>query len=329
MNVPNAKTAISASFHFLIGMLLLSVSGCATAKKDGMSTQTETPLSSAREMVVISRDNKVFAWDALLDLAQKADIIVLGEQHDDRMAHRFQAEFTAVLATAGPLAVCMEMFERDEQPFVDAYLAGSISQKTLVDVTDSRDWAAPGTWDEFYQPIVDAARAAKLPVIAANAPRRFTRLGRLESFDSLAQFAPTYPDQFVVPGPIEQGAYSDRFKATMSAHSAPPAKREKGAATAMPAMTDTQIEGMFRAQQVWDATMADSVVKAWRVHGKAVLMVGQFHTDHDGGLLLRMKAAAQEAKMLTISLDKAESAALREEDRGRADFVVYRPVLGK
>ena len=41
-----------------------------------------------------------------------------------------------------------------------------------------------------------------------------------------------------------------------------------------------------------------------------------------------MKAAAPEAKYLTISLDKAEATTLAEEDKGRADFVVYRPMIG-
>lgn len=312
-----------------IAVLPLFGQGCTTLKKDAGATTRAEPQIASREMIVIGRNNAVVAWDAMVETARKADIIVLGEQHDDLLAHRFQAELTSALVAASPVAVCLEMFERDEQPFVDAYLAGTLGQKTLVDLTDSRDWATPGRWDSFYQPIVDVAKAGHAPVIAANAPRRFTRLARLEGFEKLAAFAPAYPGQFVVPGPIEESAYAGRFKATMSHHGAPSAK---GASTEMPAMhalTPEQIEGMFRGQQVWDATMADSVVNAWRTHGKAILMVGQFHTDHDGGLLLRMKAAAPGAKMLTISLDKAEAAALREEDKGRVDFVVYRPVPGK
>jgi uncharacterized iron-regulated protein len=277
-------------------------------------------------MLVLAADNTPIAWESVVEQAGAADIVVLAEQHDDLLAHRFQAALTEALAARGPVAVCMEMFERDEQALVDAYLAGGISQRTLVDITESRDWGAKGKWDEFYQPIVDAAKEKESPVIAANAPRRFTRLGRLESFESLATFAEAYPDQFVVPAPIEQSAYYERFKATMSHHSAPPSKVQ---AHTMPTLTEEQFEGIFRAQQVWDATMADSVVKAWRTHGKAMLVVGQFHTDHDGGLLLRMKAAAPEAKILTISLDKAESSTLREEDQGRADLVVYRPASGK
>lgn len=315
----------------ILSLLLFVASGCATSggPHGSLAAGEAAPALRPEQMVVLAADNTPVAWESVVEQAGTADIVVLAEQHDDLLAHRFQAALTEALAARGPVAVCMEMFERDEQALVDAYLAGGISQKTLVDITESRDWGAKGAWDEFYQPIIDTAKGAKSPVIAANAPRRFTRLGRLESFESLATFAEAYPEQFVVPAPIEQPAYYERFKATMSHHSAPPAKSGKAEAHAMPALTEEQFEGMFRAQQVWDATMADSVVRAWRKHGKAMLMVGQFHTDHDGGLLLRLKAAAPEAKILTISLDKAEFTTQREEDQGRADLVVYRPASGK
>jgi len=53
--------------------------------------------------------------------------------------------------------------------------------------------------------------------------------------------------------------------------------------------------------------------------------VGQFHTDFQGGLLLRMKAAAPDLTYLTLSVQKASSRVLRDEDHDRADLVVYRP----
>lgn len=322
--------SIFCKFVALITLPVLAA-GCVTAGgRHGVTgTDPSVPEVEPAEMLVLAADNTPIAWSALEEKAAAADIVVVAEQHDDLLAHRFQAALAVAMAARGPVAVCMEMFERDEQALVDAYLAGNISQKTLVDVTDSRDWGAKGKWDEFYQPIVDAAKEGKSPVIAANAPRRFTRIGRLESFDALSNLAAAYPDAFVVPAPIEQSAYYERFKASMSHHSAPQAKGQRAEMPAMPLLTEEQIEGMFRAQQVWDATMADSVVKAWRTHGKAMLVVGQFHTDHDGGLLLRMKAAAPAAKILTISLDKAESTTLREEDKGRADLVVFRPTMEK
>ncbi len=314
-------------------LTLLLVAGCATTGHHSGTTQAEeeTPSIAPQAMTLVTADNTTITWDALIEQAAAADVIILGEQHDDLLGHQFQTALVTALLEKQPVAVCLEMLERDEQAFVDAYLADTITQETLVDVTDSKDWGAKGKWDHFYQPTVDAAKSAKAPVIAANAPRRFTRLGRFEDFDGLAAFTEDYPNQFVVPTAIEQGDYAERFKDTMRHHSAPPTPaKKKGKKKApemggMPPLTEEKLESFFRAQQVWDATMADSVVKAQATHGKAVLLIGQFHTDHNGGTLLRMKAAAPDLNYLTISLQRDSETTLREEDKDRADVVVFRP----
>lgn len=305
----------------LAGLLALIHLSCATTRDAGARKSPHAPPEPEQLVVFSTDDSSRLTWAQLLERAQVADIIVVGEQHDDAAVHQLQAALVKAMASQGPLAVCMEMFERDEQPLVDAFLAGSLTQETLVDTTDSNDWGGPGQWNAFYQPIVEAARDAGAPVIAANAARRFVRLARHEGFEKLAMFADSYPDQFSVPAPIEQGDYAERFKATMRHHGAP----GKRAAGAPPAMPEETLDAMFRAQQVWDTTMADSTVRAQAGHGKALLLVGQFHTDYDGGLLLRMKMAAPGLKYLTLSVQQDSAAALREEDLGRADVVIYRP----
>lgn len=312
---------------------LLLIGGCATTREQHPNPLLDMPTTQADAMIIVGSDNTAIPWETLVEQAAGADIVVLGEQHDDPFAHRVQAALIEALAAREKVAVCMEMFERDEQPIVDAFLAGTISQESLVEATDSRDWGAEGAWDSFYQPIVDAAKKHGSPVIAANAPRRFVRLARTEAFDGLAAFTPAYPGHFVVPAPIEQTAYAERFKETMRSHAAPQAAAKKRGGkskpSVMPAMTEETLEAMFRAQQVWDATMAEATVRACREHGKALLLVGQFHTDHGGGLLLRMKAAAPELEYLTISIQKATGVALRQEDYDRADYVVFRPVAAE
>lgn len=268
-------------------------------------------------------------WEDLALRASEADVLVLAEQHDDGPGHRLQAALANAILKQSKAALCMEMLERDEQPLVDAYLASEISADTLADLTESEDWGGKGQWPTFYQPLVDAAKDHGTALIAANAPRRLVRLARLEGFERLAALGTAFPGQYVQPEMIEQAAYAERFKDTMRQHTMPPPSNKKrktsSAATDMPAMSEEKLEAMFRAQQVWDATMADSVVQAQREHGKAILVVGQFHTDFDGGLLLRMKAAAPELRILTISVQQEAADTLAESDKGRATYVVYRP----
>jgi uncharacterized iron-regulated protein len=251
-------------------------------------------------------------WAGMMAAAQAADVVVLAEQHTDAVGHAVQRAVVEALLAAGPAAICLEMLERDEQPLLDAYLAGTISKATFVRTTDSTDWAAKGTWNAWYQPVIDAAKTAGAPVIAANAPRRLASLSRLESFDVLTSLALGYPGQAVVPAPLAQEPYRARFDETMSAHG-----------EGVHALTPEMVEGMFRAQQVWDATMADSVVAAQAAHGKAVLLVGQFHADFEGGTVLRIRAANPDLKICVISVQTVAATALRAEDRGRAAVVVY------
>ena len=166
------------SASLLLALSLLA--GCATTSTHRPATEAaaEAEPPAPAEMVLVAANNTLLRWDALVAQAAAADVIILGEQHDDLAGHRFQTALVTALLAQHPVAVCLEMFERNEQPLVDAYLADTIAQKTLVDTTDSKDWGAKGRWDDFYQPTVDAAKAAKAPVIAANAPRRFTRLAR-------------------------------------------------------------------------------------------------------------------------------------------------------
>ena len=312
------KNISSLAMACLLPLLNLA---CATTRDASARNSRQVAPQPEHMLIFSAADSTTMTWQQLLDRARAADIIVVGEQHDDAAAHQLQAALVKAVAGQGPLAVCMEMFEQDEQPLVDAFLAGSLSQEALVDTTDSKDWGGQGQWSEFYQPIVDAARESGAPVIAANAPRRFVRLARHDGFEKLAAFSNAYPGQFTVPGSIEQQAYAERFKATMRHHGAP----EDKSGDAPPPMPEETLEALFRAQQVWDATMAEATVRAQAAHGKALLLVGQFHTDFDGGLLRRMKAAAPGLNFLTISVQADSAAALREEDRDRADVVIYRP----
>jgi uncharacterized iron-regulated protein len=84
------------------------------------------------------------------------------------------------------------------------------------------------------------------------------------------------------------------------------------------------IEGAFRSQSVWDWTMADSVARAVENGSKPVcLVIGRFHSDFDGGLIQALQRLRPGTRITTISFVSEWSESLRDEDRGRADFVIY------
>jgi len=98
----------------------------------------------------------------------KADVVLVGEQHDDPNTHRLElAVLEGLLRRRVSLVVGLEMFERDVQPALDRYLAGSITEEQFLH--DARPWPRYGT---DYRPMVEFARVHGIPVIGSEVPRR-------------------------------------------------------------------------------------------------------------------------------------------------------------
>lgn len=285
-----------------------------------------------------------------MDAVADADVIVLGEEHDDAVGHRFQlAVVEDVLQRWPGSAVSMEMFDRSEQAVVDDYLTGFIDLETFQERTASTRWLklsrqyAAGEinrktfekriarlgwpdWATNYQPIVDAAKAAGAPVVAANTPWLvYMSVARREGFERLDDVTPAQAVLFDVPGEIPEGEYRERFWQVMAgrAEGEPPADDE-GDDAAHPGFDDETILGMFRGQLVMDATMAASIADARGAGAeKVVHLVGHFHCDFDGGLVQELRARDPDARILVITVLHEPETTLRADDEGRAGFVVY------
>lgn len=252
-------------------------------------------------------------WTDLWEGMQWADIVIVGEQHDDANAHQVQTTLVAEMMAAWPgSALSMEMLERNEQVLVDAYCAGALTTDEFIDQTGSRNWAGKGSWVRFYQPMIDAARDGGGRVIAANAPRQFVRSARTDGYDALTALPPEDRAHFDLPLQPPPHTYRERFRAFMTDDDGGP--------------TEVELDTMLRAQRLWDSTMAASIVAAYQQlpkYGKVIHVVGQFHSEFDGGLVSEIQARTGSARILTITVQKGEANALRAEDKGKADVVVY------
>lgn len=100
---------------------------------------------------------------------ERCDVVMLGECHDDPVAHSLEAFLLVSLASRRQKsALSLECFERDTQTVLDEYLAGFTREADMVQ--DARAWA---NYESDYRPLVELAKAVGLPIIAANAPRRY------------------------------------------------------------------------------------------------------------------------------------------------------------
>lgn len=313
------------------GFLLLHLTaGCAPQRYAAFPPrQTLAELAESPDDVAV-RELPTFAgasgsalrWRHLLDAFDWAEIILIGEQHDDALGHAVQlAVVEDVLSHWPGSAVSMEMLERDEQILVDDFLEGIIDEETFVRLTFSENWAGDGTWIEWFQPIIDEAMERNVRVVAANAPRRYVRLARTDGYTRLRLLPAQRRAHFALPRSRNLAEYRQRFADVMAGAHGDDAR---DADAAHDPQQQQRIDNAFRSQLLWDATMADSIVKTQpRRSAKVVHLVGQFHSDFDGGLVQEIRARKPRARILTISMQRAWRDTLRESDRSRADIVIY------
>ncbi|HPD13543.1 MAG TPA: ChaN family lipoprotein [Planctomycetota bacterium] len=307
-------------------------------------------LSVPRELAMFSGDDGLaLAWDDLLEAVRRADVVVVGETHTVEAGHAVELALVQdALARWPGSAVSMEMLTRDHQATVDGYLAGKVTEEEFIKQAGIADWAGKGTWRKWFQPIVDAARAAKARVVAANTPRRHAELARREGYEALRRLPEAERGFFGIPAWTVGGSYWRRFRAEMRRHAAPvPPKPDAQKPPESPKPPEPPAQppeppprpaeekkpaerkpldalAMFRAQELWDATMAASVLRAAKDgKGKVIHLVGAFHSDFGGGLVQRLRRGDPGLTILTISLVPAHSRRLRRADRGRADVVIY------
>src|ERR1019366_2908440 len=115
-----------------------------------------------------TRHKRFIDFESMLADASGADVLFLGEQHDDPATHRLEAATLEGLARrCGNVLLAMEMFERDVQAPLDSYLAGRSTEGDFL--ATSRPWPR---YAADYRPLVEFARAWKLPVVASDVPRR-------------------------------------------------------------------------------------------------------------------------------------------------------------
>jgi uncharacterized iron-regulated protein len=294
--------------------------GCAAGPRGG--EVAGPPLAEQARAVRVFRgsDGSAASWESLIADTSVADAVVIGENHGHVLGLAFAAELWAdVLSRRDRAVLSMEFFNRDEQSKVDDYLSGLWDEAAFRQGTGRAD-------DVRYPPghraMVEAAKAAGRPVIASNAPRTYVRTASRASYDKLASLTEDQRRLFRVPDELPAGRYRADFDALMS----DPLMASHGGTTEpeTPEALRKRLDSRFRSQSLWDWTMAESVTRGIDRGGSPVVhVVGRFHSDFDGGLVQALVKLRSGTRVVTISVVDAWSESLREEDRGRADFVAY------
>lgn len=275
-----------------------------------MSTLTNFAQINQNSFQVFNSQGRVSSFNEIVSAARKTDVVFLGENHDDKIAHSLQFEFLqSVFEKFGKqrkIALSLEMFERDVQIIIDEYLQNSITEKKFLD--DSRPW---NNYKTDYRPLVEFAKQNMLSVIAANAPRRYVNMVSRNGRDSLKQLSPAAANWFA-PLPFGEASkeYKEKFNRLMGG--------DAGGNHGLLKILDSQT--------LWDATMAFSIAEHLKKQKNALVvhLNGSFHTENRLGTAEQLIKYQPHAKFLVVTMryedDFRNFDKLKHENLG--DFVI-------
>jgi uncharacterized iron-regulated protein len=103
---------------------------------------------------------------ALLTALDPAPLVFFGEQHETAPVQELELWLlTRMTDRHDDVSLAMEHFQHDEQPIVDAYIAGTIDAAQFEKT--SQPWK---TYATFWKPLVEHMKGLGRPVIALNVP---------------------------------------------------------------------------------------------------------------------------------------------------------------
>jgi uncharacterized iron-regulated protein len=253
-------------------------------------TPVSSPLVDGKDYLVFRRtaDGQVVrsTISALLDDVMKPvnQCILLGEVHDDAVAHELQAQIVEHCSRIQrPFTLSLEMFEADVQCPLDEYvLKRTIREQDML--LDCRAW---GNYKD-YRPLVELCRARGLRVIAANAPRRYVSLVAREGPEVLGTLADnSEAKRFLPPLPLPPPSWQWREKFVQTSSDLARGNQEPGSEGECPFIGfksgDVSID-MMSAQSLWDHSMAFNLAQILKSGSKVIHVCGAFHCANGLGI---------------------------------------------
>jgi uncharacterized iron-regulated protein len=193
-----------------------------------------------------------------------ADVIYVGEMHGDRGNHEYELDLIRGMIRRGVrFAVGWEMFDRGQQTDLDRFDQHKLALDDLVAQTGfQKSW---GRYSPLYAEILRTTSRAKIRNIGLNAPSSLAhQIARGEPLSSGE--ADEIPKDFTIPA----GAYQN-FVQMLGDH---------------PGMQENDLSRFFAAQNLWDQTMAKTILEFRQKYPKTKLLVltGRDHVKGGFGI---------------------------------------------
>ena len=212
--------------------------------------------------------------------AQGADVVILGEVHDNPDHHRVQAEWVAALS---PAALVFEMIEADT-----AEQVSPVDRADQASLSAALGWAESG-WPDFayYYPIFSAAPGAAL--YGAAVPRSAARRAMQEGAGAvMGDDAAAYG----LLDPLDEAQQTQREALQQTAH--------------CNALPPEMLPGMVAVQRLRDAMLARAVMQALDAgHHPVVVITGNGHARQDWGVPAVLATVAPDLDVFTLGQTEA------------------------
>ena len=260
-------------FILLALWAFLLLSGCVKQTPQPWVSNLLTKVDSKgqEEILDLREGDKISFRQLLIDL-EGTKVIFVGETHDQIEHHQIQIKILQGLLERGKdVVVGMEMFERSQQPVLDPWPQGQMTEEEfLKEVNWETTW---GMDYHFYRGILDEVRGHHLKLLGLNVQRELVRKVAESGIEGLSP-----EDKRGLPEmDLADQQHRIYIRSIYRAHKGGSAKG---------------FNHFYQAQALWDEGMAESLstfLKSSEGQGKTLLVfVGRGHVMFDFGIPKRL-----------------------------------------
>lgn len=249
-----------------------ALTGVAQADQAVLHMQIGDPARSGTEVPLVldgitdTETGKLVTPPEMARRLADTGLLFVGENHTNQDYHDAQLRVITELHRAGrEVLIGLEMFPYTQQAALDGWNEGFYTEAGFVELADwYKHWGY--RW-EYYRDIFLYAQKHGLRMFAVNSPREVVTAVRKKGYANLTEEEAAHIPHEIVPVTDDQRRmYNAFFEADDALHRA---------------LDKDALEGMYRAQTTWDATMGWNALQALTDNGgKDAIMVVLIGAGH-------------------------------------------------
>ncbi|MDQ3023016.1 MAG: ChaN family lipoprotein [bacterium] len=275
------------------------------------------------------------SFGALAHALDSADVVLVGEHHEDPATHRLELDISAAMHDnhehdyyGHMLNIAMEMFERDQQDLLDDRFNDCGEDNEEDEELEETFLQAARLWSNYqrdYRPITEQWRqSCSSQVVASNAPTSISRRVAKEGIEAVLASLTTEERGWIAESTTApRDDYWQRFLTAMGGGASADAHSS--------GMSEDTLYRYYQAQCLKDDTMAETIAALREAdpQRQVVHLSGSFHIDYGLGIVPRLKQRRPDDKIVTVAIRPVENfeettlQAALEAEPGVADYVVF------